>query len=121
MSEDTRRTIDALLDAAPAGVRSQITDVVAHVDGVLEVDRARIRRAGNHYFADLVVGFAYCDLPALEQLVAAVTAAVQRILPDADVTVQCCRARRIQKIFLTASVPWPRVTLKCARHQRAGP
>src|SRR5207302_4533986 len=31
-----RRTIDALLDAAPAGVRAQITDAILHVEGVLE-------------------------------------------------------------------------------------
>src|SRR5690348_7977365 len=51
-----RRTIDALLDAAPSGVRSQIMDAVSRVEGVLEVDRVRIRRAGNRYFADLAVG-----------------------------------------------------------------
>src|ERR1700726_4053469 len=33
-----RRTIDALLDAAPSGVRSQIVDRIGTVDGVLEVD-----------------------------------------------------------------------------------
>src|SRR5689334_15842373 len=53
-----RRTIDALLDAAPPGVRSQIYDAVSRLDGVLEVDRVRIRRAGNRYFADLAVGLA---------------------------------------------------------------
>ncbi len=50
-----RKTIDALLDAAPAGVRNQIIDAVRRVEGVLEVDRARIRRAGNRYFADLSI------------------------------------------------------------------
>src|SRR5215475_5809503 len=34
-----RRTIDALLDAAPKGVRSQIHDAVSRIEGVLEVDR----------------------------------------------------------------------------------
>src|SRR5580698_9327554 len=48
-----RRTIDALLDAAPAGVRTQIVNEVSRVDGVLEIGRVRIRRAGNRYFADL--------------------------------------------------------------------
>src|SRR5712671_2146489 len=48
-----RRTIDALLDAAPTGVRNQILEKIGKVDGVLEVDRARIRRAGNRYFADV--------------------------------------------------------------------
>jgi cation diffusion facilitator family transporter len=96
-----RRTVDALLDAAPAGVRVQITDAVSHVDGVLEIGRVRIRRAGNRYFADLAVGFARTvTFQRSQQLVSAVTAAVQRILPDADVTVQPLpRAQRSENIF----------------------
>src|SRR5579872_4837480 len=46
-----RKTIDALLDAAPTGVRARILMALRSVDGVLEVDRIRIRRAGNRYFA----------------------------------------------------------------------
>jgi len=96
-----RRTIDALLDAAPPGVRSQIQDAVSRVEGVLEVDRVRIRRAGNRYFADLAVGFARTvTFQRSGQLVAAVTAAVHRILPDADVTVQPLpRAQGSENIF----------------------
>src|SRR5712671_3103778 len=96
-----RRTIDALLDAAPAGVRVQITDAVSRVDGVLEIGRVRIRRAGNRYFADLAVGLARTvTFQRSEQLVAAVTAAVQSVLPDADVTVQPLpRAERSENIF----------------------
>ena len=85
----SRRTIDALLDAAPAGVRAQIIDAVSRVDGVLEVGRVRIRRAGNRYFADLAVGLARTvTFQRSEQLVEAVTQAVRRVLPDADVDVQ---------------------------------
>ena len=96
-----RRTVDALLDAAPAGVRAQITDAVSHVDGVLEIGRVRIRRSGNRYFADLAVGFARTvTFQRSEQLVEAVTAAVHNILPDADVTVQPLpRAQRSENIF----------------------
>lgn len=96
-----RRTVDALLDAAPAGVRSQIYDAVLHVDGVLEVDRIRIRRAGNRYFTDLAVGLARTvTFQRSDQLVAAVSDAVHRILPDADVTVQPLpRAQRTENIF----------------------
>src|SRR6266496_197981 len=53
-----RRTIDALLDAAPAGVRNQIFGKIGEVEGVLEVERIRIRRAGNRYFTDVSVGLA---------------------------------------------------------------
>jgi cation diffusion facilitator family transporter len=96
-----RRTIDALLDAAPAGVRSQIYDAVSRVDGVLEVDRVRIRRAGNRYFADLAIGLARTvTFQRSGQLAAAVTDSVRRILPDADVTVQPLpRAQHSENIF----------------------
>jgi cation diffusion facilitator family transporter len=96
-----RRTIDALLDAAPKGVRGQIYDAVSHLDGVLEVDRVRIRRAGNRYFADLAVGLARTvTFQRSGQLVAAVTDSVRRILPDADVTVQPLpRAQRSENVF----------------------
>jgi len=96
-----RRTIDALLDAAPPGVRAQIQDAVSRMDGVLEVDRVRIRRAGNRYFADLTVGLARnFTFQRSGQLAAAVTDAVHRILPDADVTVQPLpRAQHSENIF----------------------
>src|SRR5271168_1713430 len=96
-----RRTTDALLDAAPAGVRAQIIAAVSHVDGVLEVDRVRIRRAGNRYFADLAVGFARTvTFQRSGHLAAAVSEAVHRILPDADVTVEPLpRAQHSENIF----------------------
>jgi cation diffusion facilitator family transporter len=96
-----RRTVDALLDAAPPGVRSQIQDAVAHVEGVLEVDRVRIRRAGNRYFADLTVGLARTvTFQRSGQLASAVSDAVHRVLPDADVTVQPLpRAQGSENIF----------------------
>src|SRR5882724_11222135 len=69
-----RKTIDALLDAAPQGVRNQIVAAVSTVDGLLEVDRVRIRRAGNRYFADLSVGVARnVTFQRSEQMTEAVT------------------------------------------------
>jgi len=83
-----RKTIDALLDAAPLGVRSSILAAISSVDGLLEVDRVRIRRAGNRYFADLSIGLARnVTFQHSEQVVDAVTAAVHHVLPDADVVV----------------------------------
>ncbi len=96
-----RRTVDALLDAAPAGVRSQIIAAVRDVEGVLEVDRARIRRAGNRYFAELSIGLArnvtFQHSGAVSE---SVTEAVHRVLPEADVTVRPIpRAHRRENIF----------------------
>ena len=96
-----RRTVDSLLDAAPAGVRNQMIAAVEKVEGVLEVDRARIRRAGNRYFADLSIGLARTvTFQRSGQVADAVTDAVHGILPDADVTVHSVpRADRTENIF----------------------
>jgi cation diffusion facilitator family transporter len=50
-----RRTLDALLDAAPEGLQQEIARAVARMDGVLDVDRVRVRRAGNRHFVDATV------------------------------------------------------------------
>jgi cation diffusion facilitator family transporter len=84
-----RQTIDALLDAAPTGIRADIIDRVARVEGVLEVDRVRIRRAGNRYFVEVSIGLARrVTFQRSEQVVGAVTDAIHSILPNADVTVR---------------------------------
>ncbi|HET9364986.1 MAG TPA: cation-efflux pump [Candidatus Angelobacter sp.] len=83
-----RRTIDALLDAAPPGYRGRIVDAAFKVNGVIEVERVRIRRAGNRYFADLTVGLARnVTFQRSGQVVGEITRAVRDILPDADVVI----------------------------------
>lgn len=96
-----RRTIDALLDAAPPGVRGEIINSVARVEGVLGVERVRIRRAGNRYFADLSVSLARNATLQSSDLVAdVVSARVQQILPEADVMVHSIpRAKKSENIF----------------------
>jgi len=83
-----RKTIDALLDAAPPGDRSRVIDAVLQVNGVVEVERARMRRAGNRYFVDLTVGLARnVTFQRSGQVVADITDAVHQILPDCDVVI----------------------------------
>ncbi len=96
-----RRTIDALVDAAPAGVRNQILDRIATVDGVLEVEWVRFRKAGNGYFADVSVGLERnFTFQHSEQVSDAVRARVREVLPNADVMVHTVpRARRSENIF----------------------
>lgn len=50
-----RRTLEALLDVAPAGLQQKITSAVEQLEGVLGVDRVRLRRAGQRYFVDVTV------------------------------------------------------------------
>jgi cation diffusion facilitator family transporter len=82
-----RRTIDALLDAAPEGLQQEIARAVARMDGVLDVDRVRVRRAGNHHFVDATVSVA--RTASLEQVHALSDAIEKRIgeIVPADVMV----------------------------------
>jgi len=51
-----RRTMDALLDAAPVGLQQRIGEAVSRLDGVLSADRVRVRRAGHRHFVDVTIG-----------------------------------------------------------------
>jgi cation diffusion facilitator family transporter len=72
-----RRTLDALLDAAPEGLQQEIARAVARMDGVLDVDRVRVRRAGNRHFVDATVSVA--RTASLEQVHALSDAIEKRI------------------------------------------
>ena len=90
-----RRTIDTLLDATPAQdghtasqTRRKLIHDLAGIDGVLSVDRLRIRRSGPGYFADLTLAMPRTlTFQGSEQVTLAATEAVQRVLPEADVVV----------------------------------
>jgi divalent metal cation (Fe/Co/Zn/Cd) transporter len=83
-----RRTVAALLDAIPVETRRRVFAEVRHTDGVLAIDQARVRRSGNSYFADLTLSLSrQLTFSRTEQLVRDATAAVQRVLPDADVVI----------------------------------
>src|SRR5271165_5681298 len=96
-----RQTIDALLDGAPAGIRSQIISRVARVDGVIAVNRVRIRRGGSKYFADVSVAMSRTvTFQKSEQVGNEVAFAVHGLLPDADVVVNAtARASHGESMF----------------------
>src|SRR2546422_99916 len=50
-----KETIDALLDRAPEEFATQIRNAIRDVEGITEVRRVRVRRAGNKLFADVVI------------------------------------------------------------------
>ncbi len=95
------QTVDTLLDAAPAGVRNRIIEEVRRVDGVLEVDRVRIRRSGSRYFADVSIAMSRnVTFQKSEQVANEVSSRIRGLLPDADVVVNAvARASRQESLF----------------------
>jgi cation diffusion facilitator family transporter len=95
------QTVDTLLDAAPTGIRNRIIEEVYRVDGVLEVDRVRIRRSGSRYFADVSVAMSRSvTFQKSEQVANEVSMRIRQLLPDADVVVNAlARASRQESLF----------------------
>jgi len=95
-----KRTLDALLDVAPSGLREQITSVVEQTEGVLRSERVRVRRAGQRYFVDVTISVP--RTASLEQAHGASDAVERRIaqIVPADVVVHVePRARSDEDLF----------------------
>ena len=83
-----RQTIDALLDAAPSGLRARIVERVKKVEGVVSCERVRVRHAGNKFFVDAKI-FVERTTPFdhVPAIVDAVHTRIEEILPGADIMI----------------------------------
>src|ERR1700684_2683634 len=78
-----KRTVDALLDVAPTGLQQEIARAVARMEGVLDVDRVRVRRAGNRHFVDATVSVARtASLEQVHELINAIEKRIGEIVPS---------------------------------------
>ena len=78
-----RRTLDALLDAAPKGLQQRIARALERMEGVLDVVRVRVRRAGNRHFVDATVSVARsASLEQVHTLTDAIEKRIGEIVPS---------------------------------------
>src|SRR5690242_11308839 len=82
-----RRTAEALLDTAPAGLQERVAHAVEELEGVLNTERVRVRRAGNRHFVDVTVSIPRAlSFEQVHAISDAVERRVEEIIP-ADVMV----------------------------------
>lgn len=83
-----RRTLATLVDTAPAGAADQVEVAIRKVDGVVKVERVRVRMVGPRYFIDAAVALPRTFPPDQFALVkATIQQVVTRLFEGADVTV----------------------------------
>ncbi|MCW2242600.1 cation-efflux pump [Azospirillum canadense] len=83
-----RRTIDTLIDAAPAGAAERVEGIVRAVPGIAAVQRVRVRPAGSALFVDLDVAVGRAlPLNRVAEIKAAVVEALRAAMPEAEATV----------------------------------
>ena len=84
-----RRSVGALLDAAPEGLADRLHHALSGAAGVLSVERVRARHAGSQYFVDATLGVdAQAPQEHAKAVAEAAEAAVHEILPGADVMIR---------------------------------
>lgn len=82
------RTVNALLDTAPAGLQERIKATVEAVPNVLDCHNIRIRSIGHQCFIDLhILVNGNLQLKHVHGLTDTIEQAIQKFLPEADVTV----------------------------------
>jgi cation diffusion facilitator family transporter len=83
-----RRTVDALVDAAPAGTGASISAAVTRVPGVLRLDRLRARKSGARLFVDLRLTLeSNIPFEHAQSVVDLVEEEIHKQFPSADVVI----------------------------------
>ncbi|MFL5259683.1 MAG: cation-efflux pump [Hyphomicrobiales bacterium] len=109
-----RRTLNTLLDTAPEGASERIRAIVNSFDGVLALERLRIRPAGPTLFVSIVV--AVRRTTPVEELVRlrnGIANEVRKLFPNADITVTA------DPLALDDETVYQKVMLIAAQHRLA--
>jgi cation diffusion facilitator family transporter len=82
------RTVSSLIDTAPAGLEEKIVSIVESLAGVNDCHNVRLRYSGPRLFVDIhVLVDGNQTLRAAHELTEEIERAIQKLVPDADVTV----------------------------------
>jgi cation diffusion facilitator family transporter len=83
-----KRTVDTLLDAAPAGAGEKVREALEGVSGVVDVARVRVRPAGSTLFVDAEVSVPRTyPLDKVQAIKDAGIAAIRAVAPEAEPTI----------------------------------
>ena len=83
-----KRTVDALVDAAPKGTVERIASAISRVPGVLRHQPIRVRQSGQNLFVDLRLSLeSNISFEHAQKVVAGVESSVKEIFPNADVVI----------------------------------
>lgn len=116
-----KRTVETLIDAAPAGSAPAIRALVEAVSGVVAVNELRARSSGAQLFVEIDIGVARTiPLDRLSSIKDQVVEAVRAQFPDAAVSVTATPRRLdnetiLERVLLTAArrrVPVHHVTVQ---------
>ena len=82
------RTVQALLDVAPSGIEKKIISAIEVLPGVTDCHNVRLRYSGSQFFVDIhVLVDGNQTLKEAHSLTEEIERVIQKLVPNADVTV----------------------------------
>jgi len=83
-----KKTVDVLIDAAPQGLTDQIASIAKTVDGVIDIEKIRVKPAGPFVFVEISLDVSRTlSLEKVQSISASVEDKIRGLLPVADIAV----------------------------------
>ncbi len=106
-----KRTIDVLIDTAPAGIADRIRRLAEAMPAIVDVDRVRVRSTGPNLFVDLEVAVSRGhSLERVSEIKGALVETIAAALPDAEAAIS------IRPVAVADEGIIDRVRLTAAKH-----
>jgi len=83
-----KNTVDVLMDAAPEGLTDQIVHITMAVEGVIKIEKIRVKPAGPYAFVEMSLDVSRTlSLENVQSICSTIEAKVRELLPVADITI----------------------------------
>lgn len=83
-----KRTIDVLMDAAPIGLTMEVEKIAKSVDGVVGVQRTRVRPVGPSIFVDMIINVSRnSPIELVQNITKTIEQRIQKLYKEADVVI----------------------------------
>ncbi|MCE5195057.1 MAG: cation-efflux pump [Nitrospiraceae bacterium] len=83
-----KKTIDVLLDTAPEGITDQITEIAKSVNGVVDIEKIRVKQAGPFVFVEMSVKVSrVLTLENVGVICSTIENKIKELIPEADIII----------------------------------
>ena len=83
-----KKTVDVLIDAAPEGLTDQIALITRAVNGVIKIEKIRVKPAGPFVFVEMTLDVSRTlSLENVQSICSSIEEKVRELLPVSDITI----------------------------------
>lgn len=98
-----KRTIDVLVDTAPAGITEKVTEIISSLDEIISVERIRVRPLGPSVSIDIALAVSRkLSLEKVQSIVKKIKAKIAEEIHKADIIIHASPAKETSETLTDA-------------------